>query len=114
MDYAELVGICRCGGKSWAKGLALVDGISPNDKPITHCGKPKLKPFENGRIPRIPDDVLAKLKEEEKKILLTNLFEDADASVDHIRKNWHLIMAEHLRRENELAEKLKGYWNLKN
>lgn len=92
---------------------APIDNASPCDKPAAHCGKPKLKPLENGRIPRIPEEVLARLSEYEKKMLTTSLFEDADASVEHVKKNMPRILTEHLRRENELAERMKGDWNFK-
>lgn len=56
------------------------------DNPEPQCGRFKLKPLENGKILRIPDEVLAKLSEYEKNMLLGSIFEDVDASAKQIEE----------------------------
>lgn len=111
MDYLELEGICRRGGKSWAKACALVSNPSPEDKPATQSFVKLLDRDE--RFARIFIDEPTELTEEAKKIIFDDLFEDAESWVEHIKKNMPRILTEHIKRENELAERMKGDWNFK-
>lgn len=48
----------------------------------------------------------AGISREEAKVIFTELWQDAEELVNSVRKNMPMIMAEHLRRENEQIRNL--------
>lgn len=48
----------------------------------------------------------AGISREEAKVIFTELWQDAEELVSSVRKNMPMIMAEHLRRENEQIRNL--------